>query len=137
MRIVTSQSGAAAVEFALVITLLLILVIGIIEFGLILYNQQVITNASREGARAGIVARSPRVTPAAIEQVVLNYTSNHLITFGTQNTPVVTITNPTTSFGDDLTVNVTFKYNFLLIQEFVKSLIDPFTLTSQTVMKYE
>jgi hypothetical protein len=48
------QKGAAAVEFAVVLPLLVLLLFGSIEFGLLLYNQEVITNASREGARAGI-----------------------------------------------------------------------------------
>ena len=52
-----SQKGAAMVEFALIlIPLLMLITFGIIEFGMFMYNQQVLTNASREGARAGIVA---------------------------------------------------------------------------------
>jgi hypothetical protein len=39
------------VEFALVAPLLFVLLFGIIEFGVILYDQAVITNVSREGAR--------------------------------------------------------------------------------------
>ena len=57
----SSQKGASLVEFALVLPLLMLILWGIIEFGLLLYNKQVITNASREGARAGIVAANPRV----------------------------------------------------------------------------
>ena len=45
------QRGAAAVEFAIVLPLLLVFVFGIIEFGFLLYDKAVITNASREGAR--------------------------------------------------------------------------------------
>jgi len=51
------QSGQALVELALVLPLLLILAFGIVEFGLLMYNKAVITNASREGARVGIVAQ--------------------------------------------------------------------------------
>jgi Flp pilus assembly protein TadG len=56
-----SQKGVAAVEFALVLPLLVLLIFGIIEFSLLMFNKQVITNASREGARAGIVAGTPRL----------------------------------------------------------------------------
>ena len=45
-----NQKGAALIEFAIVLPLLLLLVFGAIEFGLLFYNKQVITNASREGA---------------------------------------------------------------------------------------
>jgi Flp pilus assembly protein TadG len=45
------ESGAALVEFALVLTLLVMLVFGIVEFGRA-YNAQVtLTHATREGAR--------------------------------------------------------------------------------------
>ena len=50
-----SQKGAAMVEFALILIPLIILTFGLIEFGLLMYNQQVLTNAAREGARYGIV----------------------------------------------------------------------------------
>ena len=48
------ERGAAVVEFAIVLPFLMLLLIGIIELGLLFYNQQVLTNASREGARSGI-----------------------------------------------------------------------------------
>jgi Flp pilus assembly protein TadG len=43
--------GAAAVEFALILPLLLLLVFGIVEFGLLLNKQVSVSNAAREGAR--------------------------------------------------------------------------------------
>ena len=42
-------------EFAIVMPLLFVILFGIIEFGILLYDKAMITNASREGARAGIV----------------------------------------------------------------------------------
>ncbi len=50
------EHGAAAVEFALVLPLLLILVMGTIEWGRFFFLQQLVVNAAREGARAGSVA---------------------------------------------------------------------------------
>jgi hypothetical protein len=52
-----NNRGVAIVEFAIVLPLLAILLFGIIEFGFIIYNKAMITNASREGARIGIVYR--------------------------------------------------------------------------------
>lgn len=43
--------GAAAVEFAIILPLLLILVAGIVDFGRLLYAEVMVTNAAREGAR--------------------------------------------------------------------------------------
>jgi Flp pilus assembly protein TadG len=45
------QEGTAAVEFALILPLLIFLVLGGMDFGHRLYLQHLITNASREGAR--------------------------------------------------------------------------------------
>ena len=68
-----NQRGAAVVEFALILPILLLLLVGTIDASLALYDKAVITNASREGARAGIVARSPPVTPEEIVAVVNRY----------------------------------------------------------------
>jgi len=45
------ERGAAAVEFALILIPLLVLLLGIIEFGYIFNQQLTVTNAAREGAR--------------------------------------------------------------------------------------
>lgn len=52
------DSGAAAVEFALVSTLLVSLLLGIIAFGFALYKQQSALHAAREGARLAAVGVS-------------------------------------------------------------------------------
>jgi Flp pilus assembly protein TadG len=49
------ERGAAAVEFALVLPVLLMIVLGAIDWGWYFYVRQVVTNAAREGARAGAV----------------------------------------------------------------------------------
>ena len=70
------ERGAVAVEFALVVPLLLMVIFAIVEFGLI-YNAQIqVTAAAREGARAAAlgapladsrataVAAAPALSPA-------------------------------------------------------------------------
>lgn len=49
------QQGAAMVEMAIVIFLFLILVFGIIEFALVIYNWSLLNEATRAGARYAIV----------------------------------------------------------------------------------
>lgn len=137
----SSQKGASAVEFALILPLLAVITFGIIEFGMLIYNQQVLTNASREGARAGIVASAPRVTPAQIQAVVQNYCLNHMVTFGTQNTP--NIINPpvgysaTALFGSNLVVQVNYQYSFLMIPNFIPGITRLRNMQAVTVMRYE
>lgn len=48
------QSGAAAVEFALVVGLFVFVLYGLISFGMILATKQRVTNAAAEGARAAV-----------------------------------------------------------------------------------
>jgi len=129
--ILKEQHGASAVEFAIILPLLVVLLFGLVEFGLLLYNQQVITNASREGARAAIVGNcSNRKTNSEIGQIVTDYcidpsdtTKKRLITFAEVNNPPVTSVSPSPSdctpggagltVGDDVTVAVQYTYTFL------------------------
>ena len=61
-----SERGAVIVEFAMILPLLVILLIGIMDMSMLLYNKAVITNASREGCRVGIVSQD-RTNTAAID----------------------------------------------------------------------
>lgn len=63
-----SDRGQAIVEMALVLTVLLLLLTGIIEFGRILSAQLIVSHASREGARIGVLGK----TDAEITQRVLD-----------------------------------------------------------------
>jgi Flp pilus assembly protein TadG len=49
------DAGQDLVEYALVLPIFLLLVLGVIEFGLLFFQYNVVANAAREGARAGIV----------------------------------------------------------------------------------
>lgn len=49
------EKGQSAVEFALVLPILLLIVCGILDFGWLFYNQLSVENACREGARVGCV----------------------------------------------------------------------------------
>ena len=137
------QKGVAAVEFAIILPLLLILLFGIIEFGIILYDKAMITNASREGARAGILF-DPLVTSYIpfkqnIDDAVNNYCSGHLITFGDSTTHNIDTIPPDTKpgSGNDLTVIVTYQYEFLVLPNFVTGIVGNMNLTAQTIMRME
>jgi len=115
--LIKNQSGASVVEFALVLPLLILILFGIIEFALLLYNQQVITNATREGTRLGIIVKVPRVTNQEITDEIKKYAQKHLITFGsdTLEDDHIVITSAGTTFGSDLTVDVNYNYDFLVL----------------------
>ncbi len=133
-----SNKGGVAIEFAFVLPLLIILLFGIIEFGLIIYDKAIITNASREGARAGIVMAETRLSSSEIINIVNSYCSSYLITFGSSPSPASTVVDGAGgSFGNNLTVTVTYTYRFLVIPQFVTTITGPITLTARTVMRME
>ena len=138
------QKGAAAVEFAIILPLLVTLVFGIIEFSTLFYNKAMITNASREGARAGIVFANPRMSDEGIRTVVKTYCSNNLITFGDgAGAPLddddIDISPPEGSrnAGDSLSVTVRYHYDFLVLPNFISSLLGGLNLSAVTVMRME
>jgi len=57
-RKLRNEDGAAAVEFALIVGVLAILVFGLLEYGLAFWQVQNLRAAAREGARAAAVGAS-------------------------------------------------------------------------------
>jgi len=58
-----NKRGQALIEFAFILPFLLVIVGGIVDFGLAFFVGQVIQNAAREGARAGAVVRPTSLVP--------------------------------------------------------------------------
>jgi Flp pilus assembly protein TadG len=155
---IKDQKGAAAVEFAIVLPVLLLILFGIIEFSVAFYDKAMITNASREGARKGILFNcvinetegTCDYSPATGDDIsdVVNdylgvdegYPSGRLITFsgsGAINVTVDPVDTSTLSAGDSLTVTVSYPYNFYVLPGFVAGLADGLTLSATTVMSME
>jgi hypothetical protein len=132
------QRGAAVVEFALILPILLVLLVGGIDASLAFYDKAVITNASREGARAGIVARNPLLTDAQIRQVVNQYAQSALVSFGSNPAPPNVLIQKG-SLGGDNTLQVTVSYTFqgIGLGSLLESLGKPIKLQATTVMVYE
>jgi len=62
----SKKKGQALVEFALVLPLLLLLLVGLVEFGLLMFSKIVVTNAAWEGANAGATIVDPAQGDAEI-----------------------------------------------------------------------
>jgi Flp pilus assembly protein TadG len=134
----TSQRGAAAVEFAIVLPLLLLVIFSIAELGIGLYDKAMITNASREGARAGVLLRSPKPTTQDITNVVLAYCQSYLVTFGASNTPTISVPSGVGgTFGTPLTVTVSYQYSGLGLGALLSVFTGPITLKATTIMNNE
>lgn len=153
-------------EMAFVLPLLILLLFGIIEFSIVLYDKAMVTHAAREGARYGVmwapsitdvnglVVSSYKYTCSQIETVVINWLSGHLISFSTSDQVKITrqridpVLNKVyecvtpddilcINSDDILTITVEYPYSFLLLPNFVKTLSGKITLKSVVQMKCE
>jgi len=89
------QAGIVAVEAALVLPILLLLMIGVWEVGRLVQVQQLLVNGVREGARAaagGTINGTP-VTVATVEQVTLDYLRAAGLPEAAADAAIVTLTN--------------------------------------------
>lgn len=135
------RKGASAIEFAIVLPVLVILLFGIVEFSILLYDKAMVTNASREGARAGVVFSDPPRTDAEIKKVVKDYCAEHLISFGsnTLEDDDIKIDRSKTSSDNHslLEVTVNYHYDFLVIPNFIGDLAGGINLAAVTTMRME
>lgn len=63
------DSGQAVLELALILPVLLLLLFGIIEFGIIFHSNLVLNQAAREGARLGVVGGTDAEIRETVERV--------------------------------------------------------------------
>ena len=114
---IRGERGQTAVEFALVAPLLVVLLLGIIQFGIAFHNYVTITDAARAGARKAIVARFSGLSTTDIQQAVRDAASDL-----DQSQLGITVSDPTWSTpGSDVTVTVTYPYSINLLGWVVKS----------------
>lgn len=78
LRLDRGQEGSAAVEFAVILPILILLLAGFIDFGWSFFWQHSVTNASRAGARYAVQAKMVAGVPAP-------YTDAEIIAFVKEN----------------------------------------------------
>jgi len=127
-----SESGASAVEFALLLPVLMMILFGIIEFGFALYQQAILTNASREGARLGIVQSIPAITTAQINAAIDTYLNPTGINPANVSRTIVA-GGPT---GTPVRVTLTLPYTFVVLPG-LTSLAPTINLNAWTEMRHE
>jgi Flp pilus assembly protein TadG len=127
------EDGVVAVEFAIVLPILLLIMFGIIEFGFVLFEKQVITNASREGARYGIVQATPRHSEEEIKGVVKGYLTNAGLK---DASATIDVTGEGLAYPNDLTVRVDYPYTFLVLSRLTGG-SSSLTLSATTTMRNE
>lgn len=104
---VHDDRGQTAVEFALAAPILVVLLLGIIQFGVAFHDYVTITDAARAGARKAVVARFNGGTFDSAKQAVRDSASQ---LDQTKLDPEVTDPSGLTA-GSTVTVTVTYPYS--------------------------
>jgi Flp pilus assembly protein TadG len=140
-------NGVVAVELAIVGAVLLLLISGALDFGHAWYMRQVVTNASREGARYGITYKTDssgtRIAPNALSPSITQYILNNYLSstaLPSDANPNITLGGAgyaTGTKGSPLEVTVTATKTWYLLSGLVPGLGDQKIITAKTVMLCE
>lgn len=127
-NLLKKERGSNLVEFTLIITVLLLLIMGTIEFGRVMNAQILVTNSAREGARLGAVGGSAASIETKIENMIGNLSAGNL---------TVTVTNAQGTPGTQVTVDV--QYDLLLVVPLISNIFpqNPVPLSSLVSMRLE
>jgi Flp pilus assembly protein TadG len=131
------------IEAAMTLPLLLLISVGIIEFGRLYQTWQVMTNAAREGARIAVL---PTPIAGGVDARVREYLQMGGLksdsSVGVAVTPVdVSIGNATNASGSRVTV--TYPFSFMALQPVAQLVVAgsvtgaPITLTAAATMRNE
>lgn len=143
MRRFRSDRGAAIIETALTLPLILLVAVGIFEFGRAYQTWQVMTNAAREGARIAVL---PTLPPGGVDARVRQYLQiGGLVS---DSSVGVNVTAQTVSIGGGgtagaSTVTVTYPFSFMVLQPVARLVVAgsmtgaPITLTASATMRNE
>jgi Flp pilus assembly protein TadG len=111
-----SERGAELIEFAVVMPILIFVLAGIFEFGMMFRALEAVTNAAREGARVGVLPGYE--DPADVQTRVDQYlAASGLTGTHTVNSPITTVATGAGTFPAR-SVQVTYVYPFVVLSGF-------------------
>ncbi len=139
MKRISNQRGAALIETAITLPLVLLVSVSIFEFGRAYQTWQVLTNAAREGARIAVL---PDYTDAQVTSTVRNYLTSGQLTNAAGASITVARNEP---FGPATASRVTVNYPFqFMVLNPVARLVQssstagtPLTMQSSALMRNE
>jgi Flp pilus assembly protein TadG len=126
-RRLRNQRGAALLETAITLPLILLISVAIFEFGRAYQVQQVLTNAAREGARVAVL---PDYTDAQVVTIVRTY-----LTDGGLTAVDPTITrNIAVPPGTASRVTISYPFNFMVLNPVARLVTPASTLGSGALL---
>ena len=130
------RGGQALVEFALVLPFLLLLIMGIFEFGRAYNAFEVVTDAAREATRRAVV--DDTVSSTTIQGIAIAALGRAGLT---ANSGMVTVTPalPAHTAGSPVTVRINYPFRFLFLGPLIGWTTgqNQVTLSSTCVMRQE
>jgi len=125
------QIGATAIELALVLPLFLLIVDGLIECSLVMYNKSIILNAARVAARTGTLLTQPKFSINEITAIAQSYSRIYLLSFSDTDAVQVSVNQSVDgAYQTPLTVTVSYTYTSLLAGSLLTSINKPLILSS-------
>ena len=144
-RLIRNQRGAALLETAITIPLVLLIAVSIFEFGRAYQTWQVLTNAAREGARVAVIGEN---TDAQVTSMVRAYMSNGGLPAAGRATVNIVRNQPlaATPRTDDTAsvVTVSYPFSFIVLNPVARLVVSgsntgsaALTMTSVATMRNE
>lgn len=142
------ERGAALIESAITIPIILLISVAVFEFGRAYQTWQVLTNAAREGARVSIIAGK---SDGQVTTAVRNYLSIGGLSKAQSDTVIVTLdrsitivspSDPTITF-DASRITVDYPYDFMVLNGVIRMITpgsrtgEPITMRAVAVMRNE
>lgn len=109
-RRIRAEKGQTMVEFALVVPILLVILFGIIQFGIVYKNYVTLTDATRVGARKAAVSRH-EPNPVGVAEAAARGSATGL----DQSELDVSVSASAWEHGEDVTVTATYPYEIDLL----------------------
>lgn len=125
------------VEMVFVLPVLLLMLFGIVEFGVLFGQWQTLTNAAREGAREAVVFRIGCVA-ADVETDVRTRVTNYASAAGiTLNAADIQVLGACGDIDTNAQVDVTFTYSFRVVPGFAATVAPTIDLVGSSAMRNE
>ena len=142
LKRLTGERGAALLETALVLPLILLVSVGIFEFGRAFETWEVVVNAAREGARVAVL---PNATTSDVQSRAVSYMQMGQLSDAA--TATVTVSTVPISIGATTAnasqVTISYPFSFIVLQPVANLVVNgatvgaPITLTASAVMRNE
>jgi Flp pilus assembly protein TadG len=139
MKRFRNQRGAALLETAVTLPMIMLVAVGIFEFGRAYQTWQVLTNAAREGARIAVL---PDYTDAQVNTTVQNYLTSGRLTYAS-TTKITVVRNVPFGATTASRVDVDYPFQFMVIGPVAKLVRSgskvgaPLTMHSSALMRNE